>query len=230
MGKILPLVMGGLLTIICSTATFAQKGLAFDEQVFDFGHVGIDFHVTHTFKYVNSGPDVIKITKLDVPCDCSIVTASDTAVAPGDTIFFRLKFSTRDFYGPTNKSFTVHTDSPDLPELVYFNKATIGQWYHYLKPDPISVFFLPGKTTRQISIPNRAYDRIRLSILEQSDDTFDVQILNSDAQKGKSLDLEIRVRDDLPRGTFLSNVTIKIEKSGDDKPSILTIPVKTVRF
>jgi len=230
MRTILTLLLIGLLVTACATPLFAQKGLNYEEQVFDFGHVGIDFDITHTFKYTNSGEKPLTITRLEIPCDCSKVTASDSIVAPGHSVTFRLKFSTRDFFGPTNKSFKVHTDSPNLPELVYFNRAIVGQWYHYLKPEPISIFLLPAKTSKRVTIPNKAFDRISLSVVEQADDIFSVRILNNDVKMGKSLEFEIIARDDLPRGTFLSSVTIKIDKSGDDKPSILTIPVKIVRF
>ena len=122
-----------------------SQGLTYDEQVFDFGHVGIDFKLYHTFMYVNRTDKTVSILDLDVTCDCTTVQLSDSLIQPGDTAKFNMIFETKDYLGPTNKSFRVMTDDPTSPTLEFFYLSIVGQWYNGIKPDPVSLFFLPGK-------------------------------------------------------------------------------------
>lgn len=213
-----------------STSAKVEEGLKYEEQVFDFGHIGVDFKVVHTFQLVNGGRKAIRITGVHAPCDCSAVAALDSIIRPGDTGFFRLTFSTKDYYGPTYKSFKVFTDHPKVPELQYSYQSIVGQWLDRIKPDPISVFFLPAQKARKITIANTAYDEISLTVREQYDTTFEVTLWRDKAVKGEALELEIAPRANLKTGTYRSNVTLVVEKKGLKDPTILTIPVKIVRY
>jgi len=208
---------------------FAQKIMQYNDQVFDFGHVGIEFTVLHTFKYINETDKPIHILGMDVPCDCSNVVASDTVINPGDTAFFRLSMATRNLYGPTNKSFKVKTDNPDAPELQYFDLSIVGQWFNGLKPTPLSLFFLPGKKSEMVSIPNFNYSSIEVTDHFQYDSTFTFKILKKEADKGDKIEIEFAPAPGLTKGTYFSNLTLEITK-GDETTTILTIPIKIVRY
>ncbi|MCK4372826.1 MAG: hypothetical protein KAW61_06740, partial [candidate division Zixibacteria bacterium] len=43
--------------------------LVYSEQVFDFGHVGIDFKLFHTFYIINNGPEPVPIKRVATSCD-----------------------------------------------------------------------------------------------------------------------------------------------------------------
>ena len=200
------------------------------EQVFDFGHVGIDFTVYHTFHFVNRTKEPFRIIKTTSACDCSAVTALDSIVQPGDTASINLSFSTKDFYGPTRKSFTVSTDHPLIPEAEFSYLSQVGQWLDGIKPDPISLFFLPPHKSRKITIKNRAFAEIRLAVKEQFGASFDVTLVKDKAAKGQALELEVAPGGGLERGTYRSSITLEVEKEGRTDPTILTIPVKIVKY
>jgi hypothetical protein len=228
-----------LLTLVVSlhfTAMPADKGQRAEtgpppeERVFDFGHVGIDFTVYHTFHFVNRTEESITIIKAVSSCDCSAVTTLDSIVKPGDTAFIRLSFSTKDFYGPTKKSFTVFTDHPSMSAVKFSYLSQVGLWFDRIKPDPISLFFLPAHKSKKITIGNHVFDEIRVAVKEQFDTTFDVTLLQDNAAKGQALELEVAPRPDLKRGTYRSSVTLEIGKEGSTDPTILTIPIKIVKY
>lgn len=200
------------------------------EQVFDFGHVGIDFTVYHTFHFVNRTKEPFRIIKTTSSCDCSAVTALDSIVQPGDTASINLSFSTKDFYGPTRQSFTVSTDHPSIPKAEFSYLSQVGQWLDGIKPHPISLFFLPPHKSRKITIKNRAFAEIRLTVKEQFGASFDVTLLKDEAAKGQALELEVTPRAALERGTYRSSITLEVEKEGRTDPTILTIPVKIVKY
>ncbi|MEW6412414.1 MAG: DUF1573 domain-containing protein [Candidatus Zixiibacteriota bacterium] len=218
-----------MLTVFALSSQ-AQERLNHDAHVFDFGHVGIDFNVFHDFILVNVLDYPITITKVEVSCDCSTVATSDSTLLPGDTATFMLTFNTRDYYGPTNKSFTVFTDDPKHPKIEYSYSAIAGQWFHNLQPDPISLFFLPGKRGQKVKIANRKFDEIKLGDYDQFDGIFSVKILKKEAENGEFIELEVEPSSDLGKGTYLTSLTLLLDKDGEDKPTILTIPIKIVRY
>ncbi len=208
----------------------AKAELKDQEVTFDFGHVGIDFKVFHTYSLVNRSETPIKVTRVYVSCDCSSVTVLDSLINPGDTGLFRLTFSTKDYYGPTRKSFKVFTDHPELREVEYYYESIIGQWLDAIKPSPTSLFFLPPHRTMKVTIVNPVYDQITVSIEHQYDTTFDVTLLKDNAGKRDTLELEISPHPNLEKGTYSSNVTLRVDKGTADEPTILTIPIKIVRY
>lgn len=208
----------------------AQMVMLPEQQIFNFGNVGIDFKVHHTFYFYNETDKPITITDLDVSCDCSLVNPSDSIVAPGDTVYFDLTFITADYYGPTNKSFKVFTDNPQLPEFQFFFLATVGQWLNGLKPDPISLFFLPGKKNSTITIPNKSFDSIEIESLMYNNEQFTVTEEKEKASKDENLRLVVTPREKLAKGTSQSSLTVVIKKTGQDQNTILTIPVKIVKY
>jgi hypothetical protein len=201
-----------------------------EELVFDFGHVGIDFTVYHTFHFVNRTDKPFRINKTTSSCDCSAVTTLDSIVKPKDTAFIRLSFNTKDFYGPTKKSFTVFTDHPSMSAVKFTYLSQVGQWLDRIKPAPISLFFLPTHKSKKITIRNFDFDEIRVTVREQFDTFFDISLIRDKAAKGQALELGVTPRPDLKKGTYRSSITLEIEKEESAEPTILTIPVKIVRY
>lgn len=218
-----------MLTVFALSSR-AQDRLNHDSHVFDFGHVGIDFNVFHNFSMVNVLDHPITITKVEVSCDCSTVALADSTLQPGDTASFLLTFNTKDYLGPTHKSFTVFTDDPEHPQIKYSYSAIAGQWFHNLRPDPISLFFLPGKKSQRVKVANKNFDEIKLGDYERFDSKFSVKVLEDEADNGDFIELEVEPSSDLGKGTYLTSLTLLLDKEGDDKPTILTIPIKIVRY
>ncbi len=201
-----------------------------EELRFDFGHVGIDYTIYHDYPYENRTGDTVRVEEIDVTCDCSSVYARNTVIPPGDTTYFMLKFSTKDFYGKVTKTFTVHTDHPRLPEMIYVYSGIVGQWYGGIKPEPHSLFFLPGKGPQTIRIQNPLYDQIMVTQYIQRDSTFTTHIKSETAPKGEDLEIEIAPNPNLASGSYVSNVTLHVTQVEVDEPNILTIPIKIVVY
>jgi len=202
----------------------------YDETKYDFGHIAIDYDVYHNYVFENRTGDTLRITDINVSCDCSTVLPSDTIIPPGDTILFKLRFNTKDAFGPTNRSFTVSTDNPKLQKITYQYFSIIGQWFNGIIPKPFSLFFLPGQKAKKVVILNTKLPKISIKKIEQFDNSFSVKPLSSKTVKGDSLELEVKPRDNLKSGTYRSSFTVYITQDNDDKEMILTIPVKIVMY
>lgn len=213
---------------IMPSCLFSQ-GLTYDEQMHDFGHIGIDFKIQHTYIFKNRTDVPIKIKNIDVSCDCTTVHSTDTLVLPGDTAFFNLTFDTKDYYGPVNKSFRVFTDHPKLPKLEYFYVSIVGQWFNGLKPKPISLFFLPAQKERTIRIPNVFFDEISIVSVSHPKNYVTTYVKTQKANKGKFVEVVIAPDKNLKEGTYLTTVTINVQTDNNDN-TIMSIPVKIVRY
>ncbi|MCK4460635.1 MAG: DUF1573 domain-containing protein [candidate division Zixibacteria bacterium] len=204
--------------------------LVYSEQVFDFGHVGIDFMLFHTYYIVNNGSEPVPIKRVATSCDCSHIRTTDSQIDPGDTAFFHLDFLTRNYYGPTTKSATVELDDPEYPEVKFYYLSTIGQWYGNLKPKPFSLFFLPGAGAKNVTLKNRAFDQISWELVDCGDTTFDIDLVKPKAARGEILTIRVTPAEGLASGTYSSSFTLHVTTAKDQKPVILTIPVKIVKY
>ena len=231
--SVVALLTGILVLIAVTTGGVSAAGsgtLESSEQVFDFGHIGIGYMFFHTFHVVNNGREPVRITDLNVSCDCSRVIPSDSIIAPGDTVFFRVKFNSADFFGPTTKSFTAYFDDPDTPSIKFFFLSDIGQWLVGLKPNPISVFLLPKQKSKKVTVANTTYDHLSITVVETDESAFTLNILKSEAARGESIELEVVPREELDSGTVLSSFVVHLTTNESDKPVTLTMPIKIVKY
>lgn len=218
------------LVLLVMTIGTSRAGISFDEQVFDFGSVGIEFKLKHSFRFYNDGQDTIRIHKVEAPCNCSSARLLDSTVAPGDTAYFQVTFNTKDLYGPTNKQIKVHTDDSLRPLTYYHYVSVVGQWFNGLRPTPISLFFRPGKATGKVTIPNRGYDLISVAGMIPFDNSFTTSVQKTKARRGELLELEIRPTESGSRGTHHTNLTLHIDTGDGAEVTILTIPIKISHF
>ena len=123
-----------------------------------------------------------------------------------------------------------HKDHPDIPELKYFNLSTVGQWFQGLKPSNISLFFIPGRNSATVKIPNRKFDEISFGSILPFDTTFTYNVIKESAKSGESIEIEVSPIEGLGKGTRLSSLTFEVERSGEKKPAIFSIPLKLVRY
>ena len=160
---VLKSIAATLVTVICSTSfLYGQSGLVPVDQIYDFGAVGIGFTMFHDFRVVNQGERPVKLDSVKVACDCSRVWLVDTTLGPGDTGIIGLQFNTKDYYGRISKALNVYAESSETAQFKSFYLSTVGQWMMGLRPDPVSLFFLPGNTAKKIKISNPALERIEV--------------------------------------------------------------------
>ena len=200
------------------------------EPVYDFGCVGIDYDVYHEFLIANDGDEPFKIDSLYPTCDCTTIRLLDSLVNPGDTISFRLKFNTKDYYGPTSRTVRLLTSIPgDTTRQIKYN-SIVGQWPYGLKPDPISLFFLPGHKSIEVKLLNPVLESLEIDQISFFDELVKVSPSSQKVGKGGKIVFEIEPLDSLPRGTHHTNVSITF-KTPEENPSVkITLPIKIVKY
>jgi len=225
--KLLVALLTSLVLLLIAAPSPAQ--LRVEDDVWDFGHVGLDFTVLHDYEVVNEGTKPFRIDSARVTCDCSRVIVTDSIVEPGGTGTVRLSFTTTNFFGPNNKIVTLYTNDPAMPTKQLFYLAIVGQWFNGVKPDPISLFFLPPHKDKTVGVTNSHFNHIVLSTAGQPDSVFTVTILKDKARRGEKVEARIEPKADLGPGTYHTNVRFQIE-APDTDPVYLTVPIKIVRY
>ncbi|MBK7141246.1 MAG: DUF1573 domain-containing protein [bacterium] len=196
----------------------------------DFGAVGVDFLVFHSFTYVNQSSKPVVLKTKNVPCECSKVTFGDTLVSPGDSTSIRLEFDTKNVFGPTAKAFTISTTDPSFPELEYYYISNVGQWLLGVKPEPASAFFLPAHKTKTLTLSNPRAGKLGITFIDQADSIYSVSVKKQVVSKGEKTEIEVAVSPNLSKGTYYSSFRLRIDPSEGANPFLLTIPVKIVRY
>ena len=158
------------------------------------------------------------------------IQVKDSVLENGDTSWIELEFLTRDFFGPVSKTFAVKTDLPGRERIEMIYTAIIGQWMWGVKPTPISAFLLQGQAVKRIQISNVTNDKTAIEGFHADDTTFTVEIVKPSAERGGQMVFDVKAVPNLADGTYESNVTLNIRASGSEKPILVTVPVKIVRF
>ena len=211
-------------------AAKSQGQLQHGPTVYNFGHVGIDYTVYFDYKLWNTGTRPVRVISAIPSCDCSYATIKDTLIEPNDTGYVRLSYNTRNFYASTSQSFTITTDDPKEPQFKVYYQSVVGQWIAGIKPDPLSVMFLPGQKPKVITIANTHFAEMSAEYIDQADTTFTMKFLSPEANKGEKIEMEISPNHSLESGTYDSSYRIQVRVPAIEDPVILSIPVKVVVY
>lgn len=223
-------ILATLLVTLSAGISSLQAAQTDGRRTVDFGAVGVDFLVYHSFTYVNESSKPVVLKTKNVPCECSKVTIKDSLVAPGDSTSVRLEFDTKNVFGPTTKAFTISTTDPSYPVLEYYYISNVGQWLLGVRPDPPSVFFLPAHQSKKVKLSNPRANKLGITYVDRADSLFTVKVLKQVIEKGETTELEVSVSPDVRKGTYFSSFRLRIDPSEGANPFILTIPVKIVRY
>ncbi len=227
-------VVGLLFAVACvglsGSAFGANSALRASDAGFDFGHAGIDFKLFHTIVLRNEGSKDITLRSPNVPCECTSVQIYDTLLQPGETTMVRISLDTYSLFGPSSKQFSIQTSDPAVPKFVYPYFCTVGQWPQGLRPDPINLFFLPGNSTKKVSIPNPVLEQMSVALVDQADPLYSIAVTKADARKGERAEVTVTPKEDLRAGTYFSSFRLRLDRPGGASPVLLNIPVKIVRY
>jgi hypothetical protein len=218
------------LLAIGNVAAKSQGHLEHGPTVYNFGHVGIDFTVYLDYKLWNTGTGAIHIISAIPSCDCSYATIKDTLIQPGDTGYVRLSYNTRNFYAATSQSFTITSDDPTQPQIKVYYQSTVGQWIAGIKPEPLSVMFLPRQKPKTIVINNTQFADMSAEYIDQADTTFTVRLSRPEAKKGERIEIEVSPNQSLEDATYDSSFRMQVHVPGIEDPVILSVPVKVVVY
>jgi hypothetical protein len=81
-----------------------------------------------------------------------------------------------------------------------------------------------------VTLNNRVFDEISWEVVDRGDTTFSIEVAQPKAKQGESLSIAVTPKENLEAGTYLSSFTVRVTTAADQKPVLLTIPVKIVKY
>lgn len=89
-----------------------------EKEVFDFGQISPLRTVYHSFKFENTGNEVLYIDSIDTECGCTIPEISKTTLQPGETSQIDVSFNPKGKQGLVSKTITIYTSESDEPKKI----------------------------------------------------------------------------------------------------------------
>lgn len=91
----------------------------------DFGKVKEGTIAEHNFVLKNKSQKTLNILEVKTTCGCTGSKIQKNSLLAGEETFLEVKFNTKGYSGPTDKTIYVQTDDPDNPLLNFIIKAEV---------------------------------------------------------------------------------------------------------
>jgi len=106
----------------------AKKGpvITFESLVHDFGKISPGSRNKCTFKFTNTGDEVLKVDKtIKSTCGCTVPKLSKEEYAPGESGVIKVTYTAGGHPGPATRRLTVKSNDKQKPQVGLTIKATI---------------------------------------------------------------------------------------------------------
>ncbi|HMN24323.1 MAG TPA: DUF1573 domain-containing protein [Ignavibacteriaceae bacterium] len=91
----------------------------------DFGDVNEGDIVKHLYVISNNGGDLLKILDVRASCGCTAAKPEKSELKPGESTNVLVSFNSKGRKGPQNKTVTVVTNDPDMPNVLLTFKCNV---------------------------------------------------------------------------------------------------------
>ncbi len=99
------------------TAQDKKAGILFENDVVDYGEVAHGSDGVRTFKFENTGDDVLIIARVYSTCGCTVPKKPEAPIQPGETGVIEVKYDTKRV-GPIRKTITVYSNASQVPHTL----------------------------------------------------------------------------------------------------------------
>jgi len=222
------IVLTAVAVLSLAVVALAGPEITIPEPTFDFGHVVQHAKVSHRFIIKSTGDDTLQITKIDPGCGCTQAPLADSVLAPGESTYLDLFFSTKSYRGKVDKKPYFLTNINK--EKVYLGisgtlrpKDEPGHPIH-IDPPIMDVSQFTPKPRRQASvwIHNLEKREYQLGLVDYADHVFEIKFPES-IPANDSARVRIRIHESMVDQEFEHSITFSIDDPSDTR---FTIPIK----
>ncbi len=108
-----------VLLLLFPAFCFAAPKLTPETLNYDFGSVVQGETVEYSFRFQNSGDQVLEIGQVRTSCGCTAALLSARRLAPGEIGELKVRFNSQGFRGKIHKTITVDTNDPEQPSVIF---------------------------------------------------------------------------------------------------------------
>ena len=108
-----------VLLLLFPAFCFAAPKLTPETLNYDFGAIVQGETVEYSFRFQNSGDQVLEIGQVRTSCGCTAALLSARRLAPGEIGELKVRFNSQGFRGKIHKTITVDTNDPEQPSVIF---------------------------------------------------------------------------------------------------------------
>lgn len=114
MRKILQLL---LILLFIPLPVFAVPDVSTEVLEYDFGEVPQGDKVNYTFRFRNSGDEILEISSVSSSCGCTAALLSSKRISPGEVGEIKATFDSSRFRGRVTKTITMKSNASGHPQV-----------------------------------------------------------------------------------------------------------------
>ncbi len=186
-----------LICLSCSCA-FAAPVLQVDNPRFNFGEIFQGDKVPHTFEFVNTGDETLKIDRVRSSCGCTAVLVSEKNIPPGGRGEVKTNFDSARFRGSISKTVYLYSNDPVRPTMQFHIKGQVLETV-VVEPTQINFGGIPAekKVTTTVLLRNQGGEPLTI---------------------GKAHSTAVELVAKVPEGVFADGDEVAIEIQFTPKP------------
>ena len=214
--------------ILTAGAALAGPQLAIPEVEFIFGKVPQHSSISHRFLIKSVGDDTLRITKVVPGCGCTQAPLEDTVLAPGDSTWLEIVFSSRTFRGSVAKRPYMTTNVGDDNYYVRIDSdiLTDAEQAFPLRFNPykldVSQFGSKLRRSAQFTLENVSDTDYTFTVLDTTGREFDVE-MPTKVKVGEKITGKVTVHENAIESDFEQSFTIELN---DKAKTRYTLPVR----
>jgi hypothetical protein len=116
-----------LILFILPFRVIAAPAVTPEVLEYDFGEVAQGDKITYSFRFRNSGDELLEISSVSSSCGCTAALLSSRRIAPGDMGEIKATFDSSRFRGEVSKTITLKNNSPEHPQLQFRLKGIVKE-------------------------------------------------------------------------------------------------------
>ncbi len=204
----LPTVLPTVTSAGPGTGPVSGPIIEVSSPVFDFGRANSGDIVKHTFKFKNTGNQVLVVSNVQPSCGCTAAGQWTREVKPGETGTIPIQFNSRGYRGVVAKMITVISNAKNEPRKYLQLKGTI--WI------PIEVFpIYPVLTvtpelppsSKIVGITNNTDGPVAVFAPAVNNPGLQVELRTN--QVGKAYELIVSPAKPLPKSSLRGQITLR---------------------
>ncbi|WP_020676779.1 DUF1573 domain-containing protein [Geopsychrobacter electrodiphilus] len=115
------------LLLILPISAFAAPDVTSKVLNYNFGEVAQGDKVGYTFRFKNSGDEMLEISSVSSSCGCTAALLSSKRVAPGDMGEIKATFDSGRFRGHVSKTITMTSNAATHPQVFFKLEGTVKE-------------------------------------------------------------------------------------------------------
>lgn len=108
-----------LVSLLMAVPVWAEPQVQVEQLNYDFGEVIQGEKVEFTFRFRNSGDQILELGNVRSSCGCTAALLSSKRIASGDTGELKATFDSTNFRGGVKKTITMETNDPNNAQVVF---------------------------------------------------------------------------------------------------------------